>query len=128
MPRNYTAATRWYRTAAERGNNRAKLFLAFHYEIGIGVPLNRRRAAELYGEVAEKGFSRAQENLGGLYELGFGVPQDDVAAYKWSHIAAARGAKQAAKNRDRIMAKMASGDLSKAKRLAREWLAKRKKK
>jgi hypothetical protein len=47
--------------------------------------------------------------LGTMYFIGRGVPQDYVSAHMWSNLAAARGEKDAAENRDMIAAKMTPG-------------------
>jgi TPR repeat protein len=55
------------------------------------------------------------------YEQGDGVLQDYVLAYMWYNLAAAQGAGVAAKDRDRVAARMTPEQIAEAQRLAREW-------
>ena len=47
--------------------------------------------------------------------------QDYVLAHMWYNLAAAQDAGVAAKNRDRVAAKMTPAQIAEAQRLAREW-------
>ena len=51
-----------------------------------------------------------------------GVLQDYVQAHMWFNLAAALGSKKAIKNRDIAAERMTPADISKAQRMAREWL------
>ena len=57
-----------------------------------------------------------------MYALGRGVPRDHVRAYMWMDIAAMQGDETARKNRHNMALKMTGTDVSKAQRLAREWM------
>jgi TPR repeat protein len=59
--------------------------------------------------IAEQGSATAQYKLGVMYSTGQGVVQDYVLAHVWFNIAAKR---------------MTPADISKAQRMAREWVAK----
>ncbi len=74
--------------------------------------------------LAEQGNVDAQNALGWMYYIGGGVLQDYVQAHMWYNLAAAQGDKAAAKNRDIVATKMTPNDVSKAQRMAREWLSK----
>ncbi len=74
--------------------------------------------------LAEQGNADAQNALGWMYYIGGGVLQDYVQAHMWYNLAAAQGDKAAAKNRDIVATKMTPDDVSKAQRMAREWLSK----
>jgi len=76
-----------------------------------------------YRKAAAQGLANAQDNLGVMYGKGRGVPQDYVQAHKWFNLAATKGDKNAAKNRDIVAKKMTPTDVSKAQRLARQWWA-----
>ena len=52
------------------------------------------------------------------------MPQDNVEAYMRFNLAALLGHEWAARDRDAAAKNMAGSDVSKAQRLAREWLAK----
>ena len=94
------------------------------YAKGRGVPQDYAEAAKWFHKGAEKGSGSAQVKLGAAYVLGRGVPQDYVVAHMWFNLAAAQGEKFAAKARDGIAKKMTPADVSKAQRMAKEWLAK----
>ena len=70
---------------------------------------------------AERGEAQAQYSLGNMYLLGKGVSQDNVQAYKWFNLAAARGDKKASELRDMVIERMPPAQLAEGKRLAREW-------
>ena len=72
--------------------------------------------------IAEQGDAISQTFLGFMYNIGQGVPQDYVQAHMWYNLAAARGYELGGKNRDLLAKKMTPADISKAQRLAREWL------
>ena len=59
-----------------------------------------------------------------MYYNGEGVPQDYVQAHMWFNLAASKRNENGRKNRDIIAKKMTPADISKAQRLAREWLEK----
>ncbi len=71
-----------------------------------------------------QGNAAAQSNLGTLYGEGQGVPQDYVLAHMWFSLAAAEGNENAVQNRDLAEKRMTPAEMSKAERLAREWLEK----
>ena len=55
-----------------------------------------------------------------MYLAGVGVPQDDVQAYMWLNLSAARGIKRAAEERDKVAQSMTPAQINEAKKLARE--------
>jgi TPR repeat protein len=128
VPRDYGEAVRWYRMAAEQGDPQAQFHLGALYQSGPGdVPRDPAEAAKWYRMAAGQGFGKAQLCLGFLYEHGEGVPQDDVLAYMWYHLAASRFPPSAtyerdtaARDRDKIGARMNSVQIAEALRLARE--------
>lgn len=76
------AADIW-RERAAAGDVNAKVNLAYLYEQGKGVPLDRRRSIELYAQAAEAGDAAAQYQLGLMHELGLGVEADIDEAEYW---------------------------------------------
>ena len=122
MPQDYAEAAKWYRKAAEQGLAAAQFSLGFIYANGQGVPQDYAQAAKWYRKAAEQGFTKAQNNLGLMYANGRSVPQDYVQAHIWYSLAATGGYGKAVKNQDEIAEKMTPADISKAQRLAREWL------
>ena len=76
-----------------------------------------------YTLAAEQAHADAQYNLALMYYNGHGVLQSNVYTHMWFNIAAS-GNKDASKNRDIVAKKMTSADISTAKKLARECVAK----
>ncbi len=90
---------------------------------GLGVPQDYSKAVKWYRKAAEQGLADAQNNLGTRYGKGEGVPQDYVSAHMWLSLAAAQGDDTAQKNRDLVAKRMTTGQIAKAERMAREWIA-----
>ena len=109
---------------AEQGNADAQFALGVMYGNGDGVPQDYAVAMKWYRLAAKQGIARAQYNLGIMYGNGKGVPQDYVQAHMWFNLAASKGNENGRKNRDMVAKKMTPADVSKAQRLAREWLEK----
>ena len=124
VPQDYAEAVKWYRLAAAQGDADAQFNLGVMYDNGQGVPQDYAEAVKWYRLAAAQGDADAQANLGAMYFNGQGVPQDYAAAHMWSNLAAAQGNEMAAKNRDLAASRMTPADISKAQRLAKEWLEK----
>ena len=77
-----------------------------------------------YRRAAEQGHASGQTTLGVMYAEGQGVPPDIVLAHTWFRLAAAQGNEKAMQARDFSAKRMTAVDVSKAERLAREWLEK----
>jgi TPR repeat protein len=71
------------------------------------------------------GGSDALFHLGLLYCVGRDVEIDLVEAHKWFNLAAMRGNAEAKRYRLEISREMSRNEISRAQRLAREWMAKR---
>ena len=97
------------------------------YDKGHGVPQDYAEAVKWYRRAAEQTYAAAQALLGFKYAKGEGVPQDYIQAHMWSNLAAAQGFKPAAESRDIVAKTMTPADISKAQRLAREWMKKHQK-
>ena len=124
---DYETALKEFRLAAKQGSSSAKFALGLMYEDGKGVVQDYEEAVNWYRKAAEQGHADAQFNLGTMYELGQGVIQENVRAYKWYNIASANGNKSSTRNRDVIAKKMTAADITKAQKLAREWMKKHQK-
>ena len=70
---------------------------------------------------AGDGDARAMLALGRLYLAGLGSPQDYVRAHMWFNLAASRGEREAAEERNALNERMAPAARAEAQRLAREW-------
>ena len=124
---DYKEAVKWYRKAADRGHTSAQYNLGFMYDGGKGVVQDYKEAIKWYRTAAEQGHAKAQFKLGVMYGYGRGVIQDYVQAHTWFNIGAANGYEEAIKNRDIVEEVMTASDISKAKKLAQEWMAKHQK-
>ena len=81
------------------------------------------KALKLLEPLAEKGDIDAQYTLGMIYSKGDGVEQDNVKAYMWFSLAARKGDKDAAADRDQVGSGMSPDKLDDAKRRVGEWKA-----
>ena len=91
---------------------------------GLGVAQDYAEAVKWYRLAAEQGLVEAQSNLGRMYYYGLGVAQDFVTAHMWANIAAASGGANAMKMRVIVTEMLTPTDISKAQKLAREWMEK----
>lgn len=89
----YKVAVKWYRKAAEQGNNTAQFNLGYMYDEGVGVSKNDVEAVKWYRKAAEQGDSWSQYYIGTLYHTGDGVDQDFEEAIKWFQKSAEQGDK-----------------------------------
>jgi TPR repeat protein len=89
---NYDEGIKWYRLAAEQGNDEAQRFMSdmFYYG-GNGVERDFHEAAKWYRPIAERGDMNAQYTMGEMYEEGKGVLKDEKEAVKWYGSAADQG-------------------------------------
>ncbi len=71
-----------YKEAAENGSLNANIKLAYCYQKGIEVKVNKVKAFNLYKEAAENKNSIAQYNLGHCYRFGVGIEKDEDKAFK----------------------------------------------
>jgi TPR repeat protein len=112
---------KWYRLAADQGNDSAQFTLGLMYANGQGVPQDYAEAVRSFRKAADQGLAHAQFNLGARYVQGQGVPQDYVSAHMWLSLSAAQNNNDATKFRDMIAAKMNPAQIAEAQKLAREW-------
>ena len=124
VPHDDKTAVKWYTLAAEQGHELAQFRLGVSYSLGKGVLQHDKTALEWYTLAAEQGHVEAQYNLGLNYSRGKGVPQDYVYAHMWLNIAASQGDEGAAKQRERAARRMTAAEISAARTLARECVAK----
>lgn len=79
------------------------------------------QAVEQWRSGADGGDARSMLALGRLYRLGVGVLQDDVTAYMWFNLAAARGNLEAVHERNELVETMTVDARAEGQRLARVW-------
>ena len=124
VAQDHALAAHWYRLAAEQGDARAQYNLGFMYADGRGVPRDHAKAVKWYRLAADHGDAGAQNNLGFMYLNGRGVAEDQVQAHMWFDLAAAQGYKIATVNLEQVARGMSAADVTKAREMARQWLAK----
>jgi TPR repeat protein len=121
VPRDDVQAVHWWRRAAEQGHANAQFNLGVRHMDGRTVPRDDAQAVRWFRLAAEQGDASAQTVLGAMHALGRGVPRDEQQAYFWWLLAAARGNAHAAKERDRIEARLTAQQRAAAQAQAREW-------
>ena len=70
-----TNAVPWFRKAAELGDVRAQVKLAWMYREGVGVHVDWDESLKLSRKAADSGHPHAEFELGDLYSTGFGEPR-----------------------------------------------------
>ena len=73
LPQDSTEAVRWYRLAADKGNEEALCFIGKMYETGDGVDQDFSEAMRWYQLAAERGNAGAIFNIGMMYSRSQGV-------------------------------------------------------
>lgn len=84
-------------------------------KLGVGY-------VEKFLRSANAGIADDQYRAGLILSTGDGVAQDLVSAHKWFNLAAMNGVDEARENRAEISMDMSSQEISKAQKLAREWM------
>lgn len=93
---DYSQALRLLTPAAESGDARCQMVLAFMYETGTGVREHYFHAANWYHKAAKDGNAQAAYKLARLLETGGnGLSRDYSMAFKWYRVAAEKGVSQA---------------------------------
>ena len=82
---------RWYRLAAELGDELGIAQLRRCYEYGDGVPRNPEKAFEISKNAAEQGSAACQMDVGRRYLCGDGVAKNCEIAVNWFRKAARQG-------------------------------------
>src|SRR5713226_2219394 len=77
--------------AAEKGDPKARYFLAKCCAAGKGLPQDYAKAAEYMRNAAEQGYSHAQNDLASMYARGEGVERNYDEAARWYRKAADQG-------------------------------------
>ena len=124
VPQEYNNAMKWYTRAAKQANADAQFSLGMMYHKGKGVLQDYNIATKWYTLAAEQGDAQAQFFLGVMYHRGAGVLQDNLYAHMWFDISASLGNENASETKAIIAKRMTHTDISKARELARECVAK----
>jgi S1-C subfamily serine protease len=83
MEKDWVAARKLFRQAAEAGDAEAQLYMGWMHKTGeVGAEVSYDEAIKWYTMAAEQGQSDAQYQLGQMYQKGSGVQRDRVKALK----------------------------------------------
>lgn len=123
----HARAVHWWNLAAGQGDLEALFNLAQAYRLGLGVEKDEAKALECLLQAAQGGVAVAQSRLGLAYATGDGAALDPIEASKWFVLAALRGDKAAAANRDHARKSLSPAQRAEADRRAQEWLRSREK-
>jgi TPR repeat protein len=121
---NYAGAEKILLPLAEGGNAYAQYRLGLVYLEATGEMRSPEEAAKWFESAALQGQPHAQYKLGILYVNGNGVPKDFVQAYMWLSLSTrhiAGSGSEAVRQRDLLVPRMSSSQLSDAKKLVRTW-------
>ena len=126
-------ASAWWQKAADAGNARAHMLLAYSYR-GYGESIDKDKCLFHFQKAAESGEPKAMEELAVAYSEGEailpGLAKDQVEALKWYLIdPAAKSPKDPQvivfdRTRDRLRKGLTATELAEAKDRAEAWLAK----
>jgi len=126
--KRYADALPWYEKAAAQGHALATNSLAYLYDLGLGVPQDRKKGFELYSKAAEFGWAEAMWNLANMYGAGQIGQPDILMACVWSVKArryAAPNDKQLLSHVARVMPQLermlSEEQLASCKRQAESW-------
>jgi tetratricopeptide (TPR) repeat protein len=79
----YEEARGWYEKAAAQNHDLALNSLGYLYDLGLGVPQDRRKGFEFYTRAANLGEPEAMWNIANMYGLGQLGPKDMHMACIW---------------------------------------------
>jgi TPR repeat protein len=119
MAKDEVEAVKWYRKAAEQGDELAQFNLGVMYDNGQGVAKDDVEAAKWYRKAAEQGIAIAQINLGVAYVNGQGVAKDQVEAYAFFNLAAIKDA-DGRKAREKLEKILSRDEIAAGQRRTRE--------
>lgn len=87
----YATALKELTPPAEKGNAQAQFRLGKIFNLGQGVPPDKKEAAKWFHMAAQQGLAEAQGALGYLCLMGDGVSQNSDLAIEWTRKAAEQG-------------------------------------
>ena len=87
----YATALKELTPLAEKGNAKAQYRLGKMFNLGQGLPPNKKEAAKWFHLAAQQGLAEAQGALGYLCLVGEGVSQNNDLALEWTRKAAKQG-------------------------------------
>lgn len=114
---NCPEAFKWFSKAASMGSREAPVYLSNIYRSGQCVKKSKTKAAEWLLIGAERGDIAAMRALGEAHYSGDGVAKSNVEAYKWLAVVTASIDEPSAKKLlSKVMSRMSSAELNRAKR------------
>jgi len=81
--KKYSQALFWYQKAADQNHPLATNNLAYLYDLGLGIPQDRKKGHALYLKSANLGWAEAMFNLANMYGAGQLGSVDYYQAYIW---------------------------------------------
>jgi uncharacterized protein len=125
VPQDYSAALDWYRKAAAQGDAMAENNLGAMYQRGAGVPVDYAEAMRHFHASVDLGNPYALVNLASSYQNGHGAPRDELLAYFYYALAAARLPATtngpAVASRDAVARRLPPAEIEQAQEAARNW-------
>lgn len=115
---DFPQAARWYRKAADQNHRLAQFNLGMMYAMGQGMPQDDATAASWMRRAADGGDVGAQFNLGmRCHRASISGPPAEIAesrieAYKWLHLAAAKGYMDSEACCERVTVDMTPADVT----------------
>ena len=91
LPADYVEAAKWNLKAADLGDPKAQVRLAYQYASKLGVPEDFAAAEWWFSEAASRGEPSGQLGVGMILAGGHGRRKDTATAAKWFEKAAAQG-------------------------------------
>jgi len=127
--KDHAEAIKWLKKAAEADHAGAQNNLGVVYRRGLGTDVDYGEALKWFSKAAEQSHPRAEYNLARMYGDGMGTDLDYVKAFVWLEFAVkdlpVKGQKAARAFREKVAKRLSGKSLERAKRMAREWKAKR---
>lgn len=143
IPKDFEAAARWYRSAANQGDSNAMHRLgSLRYRgkgfppqtwgditwlmvNGEGIRQDFPEALMWYEKAAALGHPRSRTSLGFMHNGGHGVPRDFIEAAKWYIVAGDQGEIEARKYLEKLAPRLSVDDMREARRRADFYRAQR---
>ena len=82
--KRFSEALPWYERASAQGHALATNNLAYLYDLGLGVPQDRRKGFELYMKAADLGWAEAMWNIANMFGGGQLGKEDFLLACVWT--------------------------------------------
>ena len=119
-------AVKWYRKAADQGNEISLLSLAEMYYYGERVRQDYTEAYYWYSELANRNDKDAQFQLGIMHSIGLGVDRNYQRAYFWFAISATNSNEKASKKKDEMAEKLSQEQRDRIDTEVEQWLEEHK--